>query len=74
MLLGDTLILDDLDCANKYRQEVSAFLHLGRVGWGGLGRLTTGWGTLGMPYVLMVSSFRLWTEFCEPVHRIIHTS
>ena len=23
MLLGDTLILDDLDCANKYRQEVS---------------------------------------------------
>ena len=24
MLLGDTLILDDLDCANKYRQEVSS--------------------------------------------------
>ena len=23
MLLGDTLILDDLDCANKYRQQVS---------------------------------------------------
>ena len=23
MLLGDTLILDDLDCANRYRQEVS---------------------------------------------------
>lgn len=22
MLLGDTLILDDLDCANRYRQEV----------------------------------------------------
>ena len=22
MLLGDTLILDDLDCANKYRQQV----------------------------------------------------
>lgn len=26
MLLGDTLILDDLDCANKYRQEVSMAL------------------------------------------------
>jgi len=24
MLLGDTLILDDLDCANRYRQEVTS--------------------------------------------------
>ena len=28
MLLGDTLILDDLDCANKYRQEVSRVLRV----------------------------------------------
>lgn len=27
MLLGDTLILDDLDCANKYRQEVVKYTH-----------------------------------------------
>ena len=26
MLLGDTLILDDLDCANKYRQQVSTLV------------------------------------------------
>lgn len=27
MLLGDTLILDDLDCANRYRQEVVKYTH-----------------------------------------------
>ncbi|CAH3149223.1 unnamed protein product [Porites lobata] len=27
MLLGDTLILDDLDCANKYRQQVVKHTH-----------------------------------------------
>uniref|UniRef100_A0A6P8HCY5 Structural maintenance of chromosomes flexible hinge domain-containing protein 1-like isoform X2 n=1 Tax=Actinia tenebrosa TaxID=6105 RepID=A0A6P8HCY5_ACTTE len=27
MLLGDTIILDDLDCANKYRQEVVKYTH-----------------------------------------------
>ena len=27
MLLGDTLILDDLDCANKYRQQVSTLVN-----------------------------------------------
>ena len=26
MLLGDTLILDDLDCANKYRQQVGTLV------------------------------------------------
>jgi hypothetical protein len=30
MLLGDTIILDNLDCANSYRQEVCEFSPIAR--------------------------------------------